>query len=38
MPSDQFRHFSMTELRIASVQVSADHFCADRLSAVGESG
>jgi hypothetical protein len=26
MLSDQFRHFSMTKLRIASVQVSADHF------------
>ncbi len=38
MPSDQFRHFSMTELRIASVQVSADHFARIVYPAVGARG
>ena len=38
MLSDQFRHFSMTELRIASVQVSADHFARIIYPAVGARG
>jgi hypothetical protein len=35
MLSDQFRPFSMTELLIASVQVSADHFARIVFPAVG---
>ena len=38
MPSDQFRHFSMTDLRKAFVQVSADHFARIVYPAVGARG
>jgi hypothetical protein len=38
MPSDQFRHFSMTELWIAFVQDSADHFARIVYPAVGARG
>jgi hypothetical protein len=38
MPSDQFRHFSMTELRIAFVQASADTFARIVYPAVGARG
>jgi hypothetical protein len=38
MLSDQFIQFLMTELRFASVQVSADHFSQIVFSAVGARG